>query len=322
MTQQVDPASGGNVAPPPPRATVIAPGNYDGVHLGHQALLRRATQFAEQHNLSTTVLTFDPHPGAVIGATAKAVLTLHPRRAELLRTAGADRVIVQSFTHDFASLSPEDFVETLLARGARALVVGPDFHFGSMRGGDVALLETLARARGFTVLLEPPVQLEGERVSSSAIRTALIAGHVRRAAELLGRVHEVQGRVVLGDQRGRTLGFPTANIAIEPVLPPADGVYAVLLRELDGVGNPRNLIHGVANLGTRPTFAAGRSVEVHLFDFDRDIYNREVRVGFVERIRGEQRFANLEELRAQIARDCARARELLGTVTANWTEAL
>jgi riboflavin kinase/FMN adenylyltransferase len=267
-------------------------------------------------------MTFDPHPGAVIGATAKPVLTLHPRRAQLLRAAGADDVIVQAFTHEFAALSPEAFVDTLVARGARAVVVGPDFRFGSERRGDVQLLETLARARGFTVMIEPPIMLHGERVSSSAIRTALTQGQVRRAAELLGRVHEVQGRVIRGDQRGRTLGFPTANIAIEPVLPPSDGVYAVLLRELDGTGGARNLIQGVANLGTRPTFAAGRSVEVHLFDFDRDIYNREVRVGFVERIRGEQRFANLEELRTQIAADCTRARELLRNVTPSWTEAL
>lgn len=292
--------------------SVIAPGNYDGVHLGHQALLRSATNFAKAHGLSTSVLTFDPHPGSLLGAAAKHVLTLHPRRAELARAAGADSVVVQPFTHDFAALSPEAFIDTLLAHGARALVVGPDFRFGSARRGDVDLLHKLAAQQNFSVLIEPPVLLAGERVSSSAIRTALVAGDVRRACALLGRVHEVQGSVVEGNRRGRGLGFPTANVAVQPVLPPADGVYAVVARLLSGVtDDDHTLLKGVANLGTRPTFAAGRSVEVNLFDFDRDIYGSELRVGFVERIRGEQRFAGIDELRKQITADAARAREIL-----------
>ncbi|MEY4583438.1 MAG: hypothetical protein RL701_8141 [Pseudomonadota bacterium] len=292
-----------------PTPSVIAPGNYDGVHLGHQALLRSATTFGQANGLATHVLTFDPHPAAALGDTAKPVLTLHPRRAELAQAAGADRVLVQHFTPDFAALTPEAFIETLLARGARALVVGPDFRFGNMRAGGVELLQQLGQARGFTVLIEPPVKLDGERVSSSAIRKAVSVGDVRTAAIMLGRVHEVQGQVVEGFRRGRTIGFPTANVAPGPVLPPADGVYAVVVREL---GVPERRVHlGVANLGTRPTFAAGRSVEVHMFDFDRDIYGRELRVGFVERIRGEQRFSGIDELRAQIARDSERARELL-----------
>lgn len=319
VTQQVAPAQSGDSPPVP---SVIAPGNYDGVHLGHQALLRSATNFASANQLSTSVLTFDPHPGALLGAASKHVLTLHPRRAELARLAGADQVYVQPFTHDFASLSPEAFIAALLARGARALVVGPDFHFGSERRGDVDLLHRLAAKHSFSVLIETPVLLDGERVSSSAIRTALVAGDVRRATTLLGRVHEVQGLVVQGDQRGRALGFPTANVAVQPVLPPADGVYAVVARELGRDHEPRTLIHGIANLGTRPTFAAGRSVEVHLFDFERDIYGRELRVGFVERIRGEQRFAGIDELKRQITQDCDRARELLGQLELTTTEKL
>jgi riboflavin kinase/FMN adenylyltransferase len=170
------------------------------------------------------------------------------------------------------------------------------------------------------VAIEPPVLLDGERVSSSAIRDALCAGDVLRANKLLGRVHELQGRVVMGDQRGRTIGFPTANLAVEAVLPPADGVYAVIARELrDG---ERVLYSGVANLGTRPTFAAGRSVEVHLFDFERDIYGSELRVGFVGRVRGEQRFSGIDELRGQIARDCTRARELIRDCTPEWMNQL
>jgi riboflavin kinase/FMN adenylyltransferase len=302
-------------------ACVIAPGNYDGVHLGHRALLRSARGFADTHGLQARVLTFDPHPGSVLDANQKkAVLTLQPRRAELLRAAGADRVIVQRFTAEFAALSPEAFVDALLAQGAQAFVVGPDFRFGNMRAGDVTLLSRLGREHGFDVLIEPPVLLDGERVSSSAIRGALCTGDVVRASNMLGRVHEVDGRVVVGDQRGRSLGFPTANLDAELVLPPADGVYAVWVRELSLAG--RVLHAGVANLGTRPTFAAGRSVEVHIFDFDRDIYASQLRVGFVGRVRGEQRFAGVDELRRQIERDCVRARELIAQARSEWQDAL
>jgi riboflavin kinase/FMN adenylyltransferase len=301
-------------------AAVIAPGNYDGVHLGHQALLRSARSFAQAHGLSTSVLTFDPHPGTFLGMAEKPVLTRQPRRAQLLTAAGADRVFVQHFTHAFAALSPEEFIESLLSRGARALVVGPDFRFGKTRAGDVDLLMHLARERGFSVLIEPPVLLDGERVSSSAVREALSAGNVLRATKLLGRVHEVQGKVVVGNRRGRSLGFPTANVSAEAVLPPADGVYAVVVRDLGG--QERTLYRGVANLGTRPTFEAGRSVEVHMFDFDGDLYDRELRVGFIARIRGEHRFSGVEELKRQIQADCDRARELLSMVAPEWTELL
>jgi riboflavin kinase/FMN adenylyltransferase len=298
---------------------VIAPGNYDGVHLGHRALIRSARAFAAEHALETCVFTFDPHPAAVIDASrSKAMLTQHPRRAQLLRQAGADRVHVQSFTPEFAAFSPEAFVDALLEQGARALVVGPDFRFGCARAGDVAFLERLGRERGFSVLIEPPVLLEGERVSSSAIREALRAGDVPHANRMLGRIHELAGRVVRGDQRGRSIGFPTANLDPEPVLPPLDGVYAVLAREFDANSSFGPSFEGVANLGTRPTFSAGRSLEVHLFDFDRDIYGAQLRVGFVGRVRGEARFSGIEELRAQIARDCDSARELIRNSPPEW----
>jgi riboflavin kinase/FMN adenylyltransferase len=162
--------------------------------------------------------------------------------------------------------------------------------------------------------------LNGERVSSSAVRAALSAGDVLRATELLGRVHEIEGQVVAGDRRGRTIGFPTANIALDGVMPPADGVYAVVVRELGA--EERTLRSGVANLGTRPTFNAGRSVEVHVFDFDGDLYDKTLRVGFVQRIRGEQRFSGVEELRRQIKHDSERARELLRGAMPEWTELL
>ena len=306
MTQGVSAAIDGS----PPTPCVIAPGNHDGVHLGHQALIRSARQFAQASGLEVRALTFDPHPAVVLDkGDRKEALTSQPRRAELLRAAGADHVTVQRFTPEFAALSPEAFVTTLLAQGARALVVGPDFRFGSMRAGDVALLQRLGHQRGFEVLIEPPVLLDGERVSSSAIRSALRSGDVQRASRHLGRLHELQGPVMRGDERGRTLGFPTANLEAEAVLRPLDGVYAVRVRNLSAPGEP--LYSGVANLGTRPTFAAGRSLEVHLFDFDSDIYGAELRVGFAARVRDEQRFGSIDALRAQIARDCDAARSLL-----------
>jgi riboflavin kinase/FMN adenylyltransferase len=299
---------------------VIAPGNYDGVHLGHRALIRSAQQFAQAHGLLTSVLTFDPHPGTFLGAAEKPVITKQPRRAELLQAAGADRVFVQHFTHDFAALSPEAFIETLLVRGARAVVVGPDWHFGNARSGDVELLQEIADKRGFTVIIEPPVMLDGQRISSTAVRQALAAGDVLRATTLLGRVHEVDGEVIAGDKRGRTIGFPTANIAIAGVMPPADGVYAVVIRQLDLP--ERVLLRGVANLGNRPTFNAGRSIETHVLDFDGDLYNKTLRIGFVQRIRGEQRFSGVDELKHQIKLDCERARELLHAALPEWTEQL
>jgi len=293
-----------------PGAWVITPGNHDGVHLGHRALLRTARRLADRHGYRTRALTFEPHPAALIDpAHAPEKLTLQPRRAELLRGAGADSVVVQPFTHEFAALAPEAFVERLLAQGARGIVIGPDFRFGYQRQGDVALLRKLGASRGFEVCIEEPVLLQEQRVSSTAIRQALRSGDVKTAYQMLGRYHEVSGLVVKGDQRGRTIGFPTANLQAEPVMPPSDGVYAVVARDL---GAPERVVElGIANLGTRPTLAAGRSLEVYLFDFDRDLYGAQLRVGFVERVRGERRFSGVDELRAQIERDCEQARQLL-----------
>lgn len=289
---------------------VITPGNHDGVHLGHRALLRTARGIADAHGFRVRALTFEPHPAALVDPeNAPEKITLQPRRAELLRGAGADSVFVQAFTPEFAAQSAEAFVDGLLAQHARALVVGPDFRFGKQRQGDVTLLRALGEKRGFEVSIEEPVLQEGQRVSSSAIRNALREGDIAAANRMLCRYHEVSGIVVKGDQRGRTIGFPTANIAAEPVMPPTDGVYAVVARDLGA--SEHAVLQGIANLGTRPTFAAGRSLEVYLFDFDRDIYGAQLRVGFVARIRGEQRFSGVAALKAQIERDCDEALQLL-----------
>jgi riboflavin kinase/FMN adenylyltransferase len=290
--------------------SVVTPGNHDGVHLGHRALLSAAREAAARLDARAVALTFDPHPAAVLAPDrAPPLLTTIARRSELLSALGADEVRVVRFDRPFAAQSPEAFVEAVLVRdlSARGVVIGPDFRFGKGRAGDTARLAELGRERGFEVIEVPPVVVEGEPVSSTRVRAALIAGEVETAARLLARPHDVDGTVVRGDSRGRTIGFPTANLDCDPVLLPRDGVYAVVARDLAG----SEIVHGVANLGVRPTFAAGRSVEVHLLDFERDLYDRRMRVAFVARLRGEQKFSGIEELKAQISRDTVAARDAL-----------
>jgi riboflavin kinase/FMN adenylyltransferase len=300
------------------RATVVTPGNHDGVHRGHRALVDRARTMAGPLGAEVAALIFDPHPSAVLAPErAPALLTTVPRRRELLREAGADQVAVQAFDRAFAALSPETFVDRVLVEGlgARGVVVGPDFRFGQRRAGDVARLAALGAERGFEVAVVPPVLDEGERISSSRVRQAVAAGEVEAAARWLTRFHEVTGTVVEGHRRGRQIGFPTANLQVDPTLLPADGVYAVAARRLGG-GPAEPLWEGVANLGVRPTFEAGRSVEVHLLDVpaDLDLYGASLRVGFVARLRGERRFDGLDALLAQIQQDVGRGREVLAGV--------
>lgn len=289
---------------------MVTPGNHDGVHLGHRALLSAARAQADREGLDVVALTFDPHPTSVLAQDrAPALITTIRRRKELLLALGADRVEVVRFDRAFASLSPNEFVRRVLVEslGARGVVVGPDFRFGKGRAGDAERLRELGAEHGFVVSTVAPVVLDGEVVSSTRIRALLEAGDVRKATRMLGRVHDVDGVVVPGDGRGRTIGVPTANIEHDDVLLPKDGVYAVVAR----VHGETELLTGVANLGVRPTFAAGRSLEVHLFDIDRDLYRAQLRVGFVERLRGEQKFESIDALKAQIAQDASAARALL-----------
>jgi len=302
-------------APSRGRPTVVTPGNHDGVHRGHRALLDRARRLAQPLDADVAALVFDPHPAAVLAPDrAPPLLTTIPRRRTLLAEAGADRVAVETFDEAFAASTPEAFVEQVLVGrlSARGVVVGPDFRFGRARAGDVALLATMGRTYGFEVAVVDPIVVDGERISSSRVRRAVADGQVAVAARWMTRVHETTGVVVPGDGRGRSIGVPTANLDVEGTLLPADGVYAVVVRRL---GDPdAGLLPGVANLGVRPTFEAGRSVEVHLFDVDLDLYGETLRVGFVDRLRGEMRFDGVDDLVAQIRRDVDLGRSRLAEV--------
>lgn len=293
--------------------SVVTPGNHDGVHLGHRALIDAAKRTADERGWQTLAMCFDPHPTAILAPDRSPVLlTGMPRRVELLKGAGCDDVVVLPFDADFARTTPDAFVERVLldACCAKGVVVGPDFHFGHKRSGNIVTLREWGERVGFTVEVVEPVMHEDESVSSTRIRRILGEdGNVEDAAKMMTRVHEVAGMVIRGDQRGQEIGFPTANLDVEPLQLPKDGVYSVVARVLDEADAP--LLHGVANLGVRPTFDAGRSVEPHFFDFEGDLYGKRLRVGFVSRIRCERKFGGLKELRDQIERDCEQAKNAL-----------
>lgn len=294
--------------------TALAIGNFDGVHLGHRALLDQVIHAARAFNGESVALTFEPHPTRVLRPDrAPPLLTGLDRRIELLSETGVDAVVVQRFDLAMAALSPEDFVRrVVLGLGAREVHVGADFHFGHDRAGTPDSLRSLGETLGFTAHVVDGVREGDANISSSRVRAALSAGDLALAARLLGRPFDLDGVVVRGDQRGRALGFPTANLATPCEAPPRDGVYAVRARVLspDGAGPWRD---GVMNLGSRPTVNAGRSLEVHLIDRDEDLYGRTLRVRFVTRLRHEQRFNSIEELRRQIERDVASARAALSS---------
>ena len=297
------------------RRQAVVIGNFDGVHRGHVAALAQMTALARERGLVTTVLTFDPHPALVLGKATPERLTTLERRIELFGEHEVERVVVATFSLEFAATSPEAFAERFLfgELGAEVVVVGADFRFGKGRKGDFATLDTLARARGhraFATVLET----DGEgAISSTRIRKALTEGSVEHAAALLGRPHAFTGTVEHGQKRGRTIGFPTANLAGIDEMCPANGVYAVSVDVASESAGFRRLGHGVMNIGTRPTVSGGgstRHVEVHAFDVDEDLYGMRVRVHVHARVREERKFPSFDELRAQIERDAAKAREL------------
>lgn len=290
------------------RKNAIIIGNLDGVHRGHQAVLKQARAIADAKNLSTLVLTFDPHPNDVLrGWTPPRLATLE-RRVELLRRHGADQVVVEPFTSELAGFSPDRFAKELLAErlDARTVVVGENFRFGARRAGDLDALRRFGEKLGFDLEVAEVIGDDRGPYSSSRVRDAVLRGDLDEATHLLGRRHSLSGFVEQGDQRGRTIGFPTANIGgVTEVLPP-HGVYAVFAGERPGV----------MNLGVRPT-VDGKTLrlEVHLFDFDGDLYGAPMRVHLVKRIREEKKFAGLDELKAQIALDAEAARRALSGLT-------
>jgi len=286
----------------------LAIGVFDGVHLGHQAVLARALSGAHRHGGSAVVVTFDPHPLRVLRPSqAPRLLTSTTHKLRLIRSLGIEHLLIISFHPEFASTPPGHFIR-MLAESCRPLseiCVGHQWSFGRDRAGNLELLQALGTELGFQAVGVPPVQIDGENVSSTLIRNAVETGDLTRAARLLGRDYTILGTVVPGDQRGRQLGFPTANLAAHNEQFPPNGVYAI------EAARGGTKLRGVANIGVRPTIASPdgqRLLEVHLFDFAYDIYGEDLEITFRRYLRPEQKFASLESLRAQIECDVARAK--------------
>jgi riboflavin kinase / FMN adenylyltransferase len=293
-----------------PHAVTI--GNFDGLHLGHQAMLARLQDVARARGLPSCVLSFEPHPREFFAPEqAPARLSSLREKAEHLQRLGIDRLHVFRFDRAFASLTAEAFIEQVLGTTleARYVLVGDDFRYGAKRAGDFALLKQEGERLGFDAEFLPTVEVAGERSSSTAVRQALAAGELEHAARLLGRPYSISGRVVHGDKLGRDIGFPTANIQLKHNRPPLMGIFAVELYGLNGAPLP-----GVASLGRRPTVKGADAVpvlEVHLFDFKAEIYGRRVRVDFLHKLRDEAKYPDLDTLVAQIRRDVDNARHFL-----------
>jgi len=298
----------------PPRSTLVVIGNFDGVHLGHRGVLEASHAEAQARGLELVVLTFDPHPSAVLGRGALPALTTLERKLELLgRLCPGLTVVVEPFTRELSQRSPEAFAEEVLARalGASVVVVGNNFRFGLGRAGDLATLERLGETLGFEARAEV---LHGDAegpYSSSRIRAALAQGDLVTTERLLGRPHSLSSTIVPGAGRGRTIGVPTANLGAIPEALPTYGVYSVVVDRI-GADGPSVLGRGVANIGVRPTLGAGFSVETHLFDFDGNLYGERVRLHLCTRLRDERQFDGIDALRAQIVRDFAEARAAVG----------
>ncbi|MBA3962411.1 MAG: bifunctional riboflavin kinase/FAD synthetase [Chthoniobacterales bacterium] len=292
-----------------PGPLFLAIGVFDGVHLGHQAVISTAARDAANDRGTAVVVTFDPHPAKVLQPqNSKRLLTATQHKIELIRALGVSHLLVLKFDREFAATPPEEFVRQLAAaaRPLREICVGQEWSFGKNRAGNLALLQKLGVELDFRVVGVDPVTSEGAVVSSTAIRQAVEAGELADAARMLGREYTILGTVESGSHMGRSLGFPTANLSAHSEQYPPNGVYAAEAR-LEG-----KRLRGVVNLGVRPTVADGsptRVLELHLFDFDRDIYGSDIEVRFIHYLRPEKKFENLAALRAQIARDVEAARD-------------
>jgi len=292
-----------------PGPLFLAIGVFDGVHLGHQAVISTSARHAREAGGTPVVMTFDPHPVKVLRPNhAPHLLTATQHKTALIRDLGVDHLLVQHFDRQFAATPPEEFVQQLVthAKPLREICVGHEWSFGQGRAGNLALLKQLGTTYDFDVVGVQAVTVNGEVVSSTAIRRAVADGDLIKATQMLGREYTIVGAVKTGEKLGRKLGFPTANLSAHSEQFPPNGVYVAEAR-LAGA-----LYRGVANVGYRPTVSAGkpeRLLELHLFDLNRDIYGKEVEVRFVRYLRPEQKFENVETLAAQIALDVAEARE-------------
>jgi riboflavin kinase / FMN adenylyltransferase len=292
---------------------VITIGNFDGVHIGHQALFHEVIEKADTIDGTSIVMTFEPHPVRVLKQNGHPpLITLYEQKVELIESTGIDVLICIPFTLEFAAISAEEFVKDILLTriGMKAIVVGEDYTFGKNRKGDIKLLQTYAKNYGFEVIVADwilALNKSPDRISSTRTRELVIEGRVAEAQKLLGRYYQIRGVVTTGRNRGgRLLGFPTANIILHDELCPKTGVYAVTV-EFGSITHK-----GVANIGYSPTFDDHVfSVEVHLLDFNEYIYDRKIRVNFIQRIRDEKKFSNISELSDQIKKDIVKARKIL-----------
>ena len=297
----------------PFKNAVITIGNFDGVHIGHQALFHEVIEKADTINGTSIVMTFEPHPVRVLKQNGHLpLITLYEQKIELIENSGVDVLICVPFTEEFAAISAKTFVEDILLKsiGMKAIVVGKDYTFGRNREGDIDLLKTYANNLGFEVVVADWIQTSKNwpgRISSTRTRELVEEGKVDEAQKLLGRYYQIRGVVTTGRNRGgRLLGFPTANITLHDELCPKNGVYAVAV---DCMGE---IFQGVANIGYSPTFDDNVfSVEVHILDFNENIYGQKIRVDFVKRIRDEKKFSNISELSDQIKKDIVKARKTL-----------
>ena len=300
----------------PFKRAVITIGNFDGVHIGHQALFHEVMEKADAINGTSIAMTFEPHPLRVLHQNNRLpLITLVEQKTELIERSGLDVLICAPFTREFAAMTAREFVADLLVStiGMKAIVVGEDYSFGQNREGNIELLQKFAQEFGFEVIVADWIKTAREykdRISSTRIRDLVTEGCMEQAQKMLGRHYQIRGKVVAGrDRGGKLLGIPTANINLQDELCPKSGIYAVT------VDHDRNTYRGVANIGYSPTFDDHQfTVEVHILDFDQNIYDDDIRVNFVQRIRDEIKFTSIDELKAQIHKDIAVAREILS----NW----
>ena len=299
----------------PDKDTILAIGVFDGVHLGHKHLLAKLIERAGELNLLSVVVTFDPHPQKLLSPkTELPFLASLEQREALLKDAGAEAVIVLAFTQELAQLSAREFVELLKDHlRLKELVIGPDFTLGRSREGSVIALRKLGEEMGFTVTVVPPVRINGEMVSSTAIREALAGGDLEKVHRLIGRPFNLHGKVVRGESRGAKLDYPTANLEIEPEQAlPAEGVYATWAY----IGN--RAYESVTNIGRRPTFGGGKSVvEVYILGYRGNLYGQVLKIDIMERLRSEKQFGSVEALKQQIAEDVARGKAILSSKGGN-----